>query len=74
MADNNTPPDCRLEERATEVAMRFHDTYERLAPTFGYHTRVETRQFNPDSPNGRLMIAVCRDLINQGLVAKDSGS
>ncbi len=41
-----------------ELARLFHDTYERLAPSFGYTTREETRVFDPDSPNGRLMIAV----------------
>lgn len=42
-----------------QLARLFHDTYEELAPNFGYVTRQETRQFDPLSPNGRLMIAVC---------------
>ena len=46
-----------------ELAVLFHDTYERLAPSFGYETRTETRQFNPDTPNGRLMIAVCGEVL-----------
>ena len=49
-------------QRARELAVRFHDTYERLAPSFGYETRQETRQFDPETPNGRLMIAVCAEL------------
>jgi hypothetical protein len=44
------------------MAMLFHRIYERLAPEFGYETRVETRTFDPDSPNGKLMIAVCREI------------
>ena len=44
------------------LARRFHETYERLAPSFGYETRTETRQFDPTTPNGRLMIAVCSEL------------
>ena len=48
---------------AAEVAMLFHDTYERLAPTFGYETREETRQFDPTSPNGALMIAVAASVL-----------
>lgn len=44
---------------AEELAILFHATYERLAPSFGYETREETRTFNPDSANGKLMIAVC---------------
>jgi hypothetical protein len=46
-----------------EVARLFHETYERLAPDFGYETRQDTRQFDPESANGRLMIAVCASLI-----------
>jgi hypothetical protein len=47
---------------AEVLAKLFHDTYERLAPQFGYVTREETREFNPDSPNGKLMIAVCAEI------------
>jgi hypothetical protein len=45
-----------------ELAELFHDTYERLAPDYGYETRVETRRFSPQSPNGKLMIAVCKEI------------
>ena len=41
------------------LARLFHDTYERLAPSFGYETRADTKAFDPETPNGRLMIAVC---------------
>lgn len=44
------------------LARQFHEAYERLAPQFGYETRAETRQFDPTSPNGKLMIAVCSAL------------
>ena len=44
------------------IAEMFHDTYERLAPQFGYATRPDTRKFDPESPNGRLMIAVCKEI------------
>ena len=54
-------PDCS----ALALAVRFHDAYERLAPSFGYETRPETREFNPESPNGRLMVAVCKEIIEQ---------
>jgi len=40
------------------LARAFHDAYERLAPNFGYETRKDTREFDPLSPNGMLMIAV----------------
>jgi len=47
-----------------ELAIMFHDTYERLAPSFGYETRTETRKFDPTTPNGRLMISVCGEILS----------
>jgi hypothetical protein len=44
------------------LAVKFHETYERLAPQFGYETRPDTKVFDPDSKNGRLMVAVCTAL------------
>lgn len=44
------------------LALRFHEVYERLAPSFGYETRTETRVFDPESKNGKLMVAVCAEL------------
>lgn len=48
-----------------ELAILFHETYERLAPSFHYSTRHLTRKFDPDSPNGRLMIAVCGEVFDR---------
>lgn len=51
------------------LAQFFHDTYERLAPMYGYETQASTKIFDPNSPNGKLMIAVCAELITAyGLV------
>ena len=47
---------------AANIARLFHDTYERLAPSFGYETRADTKAFDPESANGRLMIAVCDEV------------
>jgi hypothetical protein len=47
---------------AIDLAREFHDAYERLAPQFGYVTRSETREFDPDSPNGCLMTEVVREV------------
>jgi hypothetical protein len=46
-----------------ETARRFHDAYEEFAPLFGYITREDTRKFDPESANGRLMIAVVRNVL-----------
>jgi hypothetical protein len=54
---------------AAALAVKFHDAYERLAPEHGYTTREETRQFNAETPNGKLMVAVCKDLIANGVIA-----
>lgn len=44
---------------AYKLARKFHILYEQNAPIFGYETRTETKEFDPSSPNGRLMAYVC---------------
>lgn len=48
-----------------ELAELFHKTYEELAPSFGYETRKDTKKFDPDSANGKLMAAVCQTIIDR---------
>ncbi|GAC1618270.1 MAG: caspase family protein [Ktedonobacteraceae bacterium] len=50
---------------AESVAKLFHETYERLAPTFGYETREATRVSWESVPerNKRLMIATTAELL-----------
>jgi hypothetical protein len=52
---------------AEELARRFHEAYERLAPVFNYQTRRETAVPWDEVPeqNKRLMIAVCAELLAQ---------
>lgn len=47
---------------ARELAAKFHETYERLAPSFGYETRPDAKAFDADSANGKLMTAVCGEI------------
>jgi len=61
-ASQSSPQAALPAESALQLAIRFHETYERLAPSFGYETRKETRAFDPTTPNGRLMVAVCAEL------------
>ncbi len=44
------------------LAVLFHVTYEKLAPLAGYETRTETKIFDPESANGKLMIATCAEI------------
>ena len=46
-----------------ELAILFHNTYEKLAPSFGYETREDTKSFDITTLNGKLMIAVCKEII-----------
>lgn len=52
-----------LPDGALKLAKKFHETYERLAPSFGYETRPETKIFDPTSDNGLLMQAVCKEIL-----------
>jgi len=52
-----------LPDDPLELAILFHTIYERLSAKFNYQTRTETRIFDPDSPNGKLMIAVCQEIL-----------
>lgn len=63
------------DEALTEdrIARAFHETYEALAPTFGYHTRDASAKPWPDVPenNKRLMRATVRHLLNRGVIRAD---
>lgn len=51
------------------AAKAFHDSYERLAPSFGYETRKESAvpwSMVPEN-NRRLMVAVCEDVLSEGV-------
>jgi hypothetical protein len=54
------------------LARTFHNAYERLAPSFGYQTRDDSRQSWEEVPeqNRKLMVATAEAVIAQlGLVA-----
>jgi hypothetical protein len=54
---------------AEALARMFHENYESLAEVAGYETRLETRSFNLESPNGRLMVLVCAEIRKELLSA-----
>lgn len=60
---------CSGELEAVALAKRFHETYERLAPRLNYKTRHESAvpwHKVPDK-NKMLMIAVCEELLKEGI-------
>lgn len=59
----SSEPEIVAQAAAESLARRFHTLYERLASAYGYSTRRDTREFTPGSPNGQLMIAVCKEII-----------
>jgi len=57
------------ETTAEQLARRFHETYERLAPDYGYRTREASAVPWDQVPeqNRRLMIAVADELLTAGI-------
>jgi|GEM_PF-3718965 len=49
----------------SDWAIRFHKLYEKSAHKFGYVSRLETREFDANSPNGKLMTYVCNKIIQE---------
>lgn len=54
-------------EAPEQLARRFHEAYERLAPSFGYETRKESAKPWEEVPetNRRLMTAVCAEIMGE---------
>jgi hypothetical protein len=60
---------------ALRVARAFHEAYERLAPLNGYETRRDTRHFDPNTANGRTMLAVVTELLRTDVIrARQEGN
>lgn len=62
-ADKNKTKELDWEK----VVFLFHNTYEGLAPKFGYETRKDTKAFDTKSQNGQLMIATCKAVVSHFL-------
>ena len=46
-----------------EITKEFHDTYEKLASEYTYETRKDTKVFDINSSNGKLMYATVNEVI-----------
>ncbi len=55
---------------AEQIAQAFHETYERLAPDFGYETREASAKPWSEVPeqNKSLMVAVVQALLDSGVI------
>ena len=56
--------DAEFVSDAEILARKFHNYYESLSSQFGYETRKDTRDFDKNSPNGQLMIEVCKNILS----------
>lgn len=45
------------------LTLNFHYMYEKLAPEFGYETREDTKKFDFNSPNGKLMYKTVKSVM-----------
>lgn len=56
--------------KAETITKAFHETYERLAPYYGYHTRPESAVPWDEVPeeNKNLMMAVVTELMDEGII------
>lgn len=61
---------ARPEASAEEIAQRFHEAYERLAPEHGYETREASAKPWADVPeqNRGLMVATVQALLDSGAI------
>ena len=50
-------------EEILKITKKFHDTYEKLSKEYDYETRKETRVFDINSSNGKLMYATVNEVI-----------
>lgn len=47
-----------------EITKNFHDTYEKLASEYAYKTREDTKVFDINSNNGKLMYATVNEIVS----------
>lgn len=53
-----------MNEEILEITKKFHDTYEKLANEYTYETREDTKVFDINSNNGKLMYATVNEIVN----------
>ena len=53
-----------MNKEILEITKNFHDTYEKLASEYAYKTREDTKVFNINSNNGKLMYATVNEIVS----------
>jgi cytolysin (calcineurin-like family phosphatase) len=53
-----------MNKEILEITKNFHDTYEKLASEYAYKTREDTKVFNINSNNGKLMYATINEIVS----------
>lgn len=53
-----------MDKEILEITKKFHDTYEKLASEYTYETREDTKVFDINSNNGKLMYAVVNEIVS----------
>lgn len=52
------------DEEIKKLTIEFHNTYEKLAPKYGYKTRKDTRKLDFNFPNGKLMYETIKQVFS----------
>ena len=53
-----------MDKEILEITKEFHDTYEKLASEYTYETREDTKVFDINSNNGKLMYATVNEIVS----------
>ena len=53
-----------MNKEILEITKKFHDTYEKLSKKYSYETREDTKVFDINSNNGKLMYATVNEIVS----------
>lgn len=53
-----------MNQEILEITKNFHDMYEKLASEYNYETREDTKVFDINSNNGKLMYATVNEIVS----------
>ena len=53
-----------MNKEILEITKKFHNTYEKLSKEYSYETREDTKVFDINSNNGKLMYATVNEIVS----------